>query len=143
MKLNVWINLLLLLVGPHFSPSIFAHPEDSPLTFIPHKSEDGRVIYTNIPKRCFSNGLLTCPGRNPIFGVPSASKRVESKSTSTSTVMQKASPPSASVSLFGPAVKLSDSGNLCHAKGSQYYEQTIDYTSYSSIEECEAARVDN
>jgi len=143
MKRHMVLVIILILIGLFVAFSAAAHPENSPLTFIPHKSEDGRVIYTNIPKRCFNSGVLTCPGRNPIFGVPSASKRVESKATSTPTARQKISPPSASASSSGPAVKLSDSGNLCHDKSSQYYEQTMDYTSYSSMEECEAARVDN
>ena len=143
MKLDVWIRLLLLLAGFHISPGIFAHPENSPLTFIPHKSEDGRVIYTNIPKKCFSSGVLICKELNPIFGAPSASRRVEPKATSTPTTRQKISPRSTSVSSSGPAVKLSDSGNICHAKDSQHYNQTLYYTPYASMKECKAARVSN
>ena len=34
-----------------------------------------------------------------------------------------------------PAVKKSSSG-LCHAKGTRYYNQTLKYTSYNSIDVC-------
>lgn len=37
-----------------------------------------------------------------------------------------------------PAVKKSTSG-ICHAQGTQYYDQTIHYTAYNSIDECLAS----
>ncbi len=67
MKLDALIKLALFLFGIHLSTGVYAHPEDSPLTFIAHKTEDGRIIYTNIPKRCFSNGVLTCTRYHPIY----------------------------------------------------------------------------
>ncbi len=44
-----------------------AHPEDDPLRFESHTHEGGRVIFTNIPKRCFRNGLLICLERHPLL----------------------------------------------------------------------------
>jgi len=44
-----------------------SHPYDSPLEFRKHRTEDGRVIYSNIPKKCFANGLLICDRLHPIF----------------------------------------------------------------------------
>ena len=44
-----------------------AHPYDSPLEFRLHRTEDGREIYSNIPKKCFANGKLTCYRLHPIF----------------------------------------------------------------------------
>ena len=44
-----------------------AHPYDSPLEFRQHRTEDGREIYSNIPKKCFANGVLTCYRLHPIF----------------------------------------------------------------------------
>jgi endonuclease YncB( thermonuclease family) len=45
-----------------------------------------------------------------------------------------ASPPSSVVS-GGPAVKKSKS-SICHAKGTQYYDQTKNYTAYETLQAC-------
>ena len=45
-------------------------PDEAPLTFIQHKTDDGRPIFTNIPKKCFSNGQLTCISLHPVFKGP-------------------------------------------------------------------------
>ena len=47
-----------------------AHSYDSPLTFKKQLTDDGRVIYSNVPKECFSEGRLTCDSLHPIYGVP-------------------------------------------------------------------------
>ena len=65
--------IILILLGLFIAFSAAAHPYDgppheAPLTFIEHKTDDGRPIYTNIPKKCFSNGVLTCISLHPIFG---------------------------------------------------------------------------
>lgn len=44
-----------------------AHPENDPLRFEPHTHEGGRVIFTNIPKRCFRNGMLICLELHPLL----------------------------------------------------------------------------
>ena len=44
-----------------------AHPENDPLRFEPHTHEGGRVIFTNIPKRCFKNGVLICLELHPLL----------------------------------------------------------------------------
>jgi hypothetical protein len=67
MKRHFVLVIILILLGLFIAFSAAAHPYDSPLTFIPHKTEDGRIIYTNIPKRCFSNRILTCTGYHPIY----------------------------------------------------------------------------
>ena len=44
-----------------------AHPHDSPLTFIPHLNDNGAIIFTNIPKKCFRNGVLICTRYHPLL----------------------------------------------------------------------------
>ena len=61
------ILTLPLLFGIQYAQSVSAHPENSPLTFIPHTTKDGQVIYTNLSMRCFRNDLLICTDRHPIF----------------------------------------------------------------------------
>jgi hypothetical protein len=65
--MQIGVKSITVLVGLMLSPGLCAHPENSPLTFIKHKTEDGRDIYTNIPKRCFSNGLLICARYHPVY----------------------------------------------------------------------------
>jgi hypothetical protein len=69
--MNKYLTILLLVI----SGSIFAHPHDAPLTFRKHMTDDGRVIWSNIPKSCFSKGLLTCEGLHPIYGNPVVTKK--------------------------------------------------------------------
>jgi hypothetical protein len=65
-------RLIITLCGIFFTFSAASHPYDgppheAPLTFIEHKTDDGRAIFTNIPKKCFSNGVLSCISLHPIF----------------------------------------------------------------------------
>jgi hypothetical protein len=65
-------RLIITLCGMFYTCSAASHPydgppHDAPLTFIEHKTEDGRPILTNIPKKCFSKGQLTCISLHPIF----------------------------------------------------------------------------
>ena len=59
------------------------HPENDPLRFEPHTHEGGRVIFTNIPKRCFRNGMLICLELHPLLnnrpppGAAESAPRVE------------------------------------------------------------------
>ena len=52
-------------------------PYDSPFTFKKHLTDDGRVIYSNIPKECISKGRLNCIQLHPIFGSSVPTKRAE------------------------------------------------------------------
>ena len=53
-------------------------PYDAPLTFIEHKTDDGRPIYTNIPKNVFLEmAVLTCISLHPIFKGPGTIKKPE------------------------------------------------------------------
>jgi hypothetical protein len=66
-------RLIITLCGMFYTFSAVSHPydgppHDAPLTFIEHETDDGRPIFTNIPKRCFSKGQLTCISLHPIFG---------------------------------------------------------------------------
>jgi hypothetical protein len=68
-------KLMITICGMFFTFSAASHPYDgppheAPLTFIEHKTDDGRPIYTNIPKKCFSKGVLTCISLHPIFKGP-------------------------------------------------------------------------
>ena len=75
-------KLILTLCGMFFTFSVASHPYDgpphnAPLTFIQHKTGDGRLIYTNIPKNCFSKGRLTCLQLHPIFKGQGTVKKLE------------------------------------------------------------------
>jgi len=75
-------RLIITLCGTFLTFSVAAHPydgppHDAPLTFIEHKTDDGRLIFTNIPKKCFSKGQLTCISLHPIFKGPGTIKRPE------------------------------------------------------------------
>jgi hypothetical protein len=62
-----YAGIMLILCGPFIAFSAASHPYDTALEFHEHKTDDGRPIYTNIPKKCFSKGRLTCriPRANP------------------------------------------------------------------------------
>jgi hypothetical protein len=75
-------RLIITLCGMFFTFGVAAHPydgppDDAPLTFILHATDDGRPIYTNIPKKCFSKGVLTCHQLHPIFKGPGTIKKPE------------------------------------------------------------------
>jgi hypothetical protein len=76
MKRHIVLVIILILLGLFIAFSAAAHPYEEPLTFMPHRSEDGRIIYTNIPKRCFSNGLQTCIKCQPIYGSKDEVQRI-------------------------------------------------------------------
>jgi len=72
MKQHKGLKTILVLCGLFLTSNAFPHPydgppHDAPLTFILHKTDDGRPIFTNIPKECFSKGRLTCIQLHPIF----------------------------------------------------------------------------
>ena len=72
MKQHKGLKTILILIGLFLTSSSFAHPyhgppDNAPLKFILHKTDDGRSIFTNIPKKCFSNGRLICYQLHPIF----------------------------------------------------------------------------
>ena len=80
-------RLIIALCGMFFTFSVAAHPYDgpphnAPLTFIEHKTDDGRSIYTNIPKKCFSKGRLTCIQLHPIFKGPGTIEKPENQPSS-------------------------------------------------------------
>ena len=67
MKKHLKIRALLILSGLILAPTVLPHPYDEPLTFRKHLTDDGRVIYSNIQKKCFSSGKLTCLKYHPIW----------------------------------------------------------------------------
>ncbi len=72
MKQHKGLKTILVLCGLFVTSNAASHPYDgpphnAPLTFILHKTDDGRPIFTNIPKKCFSKGRLTCDQLHPIF----------------------------------------------------------------------------
>lgn len=81
-KRHFVLVIILILIGLFIAFSAAAHPyhgppHEAPLTFIEHKTDDGRPIYTNIPKKCFSEGQLTCISLHPIFKGPGTIKKPE------------------------------------------------------------------
>ena len=82
MKQHKVLKTILILCGLFLTSSAFSHPYDgpphkAPLTFILHKTDDGRSIFTNIPKKCFSKGQLTCMQLHPIFKGPGTINKPE------------------------------------------------------------------
>ncbi len=75
MKRHIILVIVLLIIGLFIAFSAAAHPyegppHEAPFTFLPHVTDDGRPIYTNIPKHCFSQGRLTCAQLHPVFKGP-------------------------------------------------------------------------
>jgi len=68
MKSVKWPHVLVVFGLPLIAFGVMAHP-DSPLEFRKHMTKDGRIIYSNIYKKCFSEGLLTCHHLHPVIGV--------------------------------------------------------------------------
>lgn len=62
-----WPMLAALIAGLLVATNVGAHPYDDPLRFEAHTHEDGRVIFTNIPKRCFRDGVLICHQLHPLL----------------------------------------------------------------------------
>ena len=80
MKQHKSLKTILILCGLFLTSSAFAHPykgapHNAPMAFILHTTDDGRPIYTNIPKNCFSEGRLTCIQLHPIFKGPGTIKK--------------------------------------------------------------------
>jgi hypothetical protein len=150
-KRHFVLVIVLILLGLFIAFSAAAHPYDEPLTFRKHLTDDGRVIWSNIPKACFSKGLLTCEGLHPIYGMSVKMKSAEDtktkkvrpvsttkKAKSDSTTQNATTSDDLAVPTPGPAWKLSLSGNKCHDKESQYYEQTKEFDGFTSKRECDA-----
>jgi hypothetical protein len=136
-KRHFVLVIILIILGLFVAFSAASHPYDDPLTFIEHKTDDGRPIYTNMPKACFSKGRLTCDQLHPIFGMPVSTKKAESSMAKKSSATQGATlSGDLSASSSGPEVKLSYDGNLCHKKGTQYYDQTLAFVPYISMDAC-------
>ncbi|UCH38663.1 MAG: hypothetical protein JSU67_10840 [Gammaproteobacteria bacterium] len=80
MKQNKGLKIILAVIGLIITPSTFSHPyegppHEAPMTFILHTTDDGRPIYTNIPKKCFSAGRLSCIQLHPVFKGPGTVKK--------------------------------------------------------------------
>lgn len=67
MKASSGLEAILIICGLSLSFDAASHPYDSALEFRQHKTDDGRVIFSNIPKKCFSKGRLTCDYLHPVF----------------------------------------------------------------------------
>jgi hypothetical protein len=79
MKRHIGLNIASIICGLFFASVAISHPYNSQLIFREHTTDDGRVIWTNIPKKCFSNGLLTCTNLHPIFPVTERVKNSDPK----------------------------------------------------------------
>ncbi len=80
MKQHKGLNVLGMISGLFLVSSAIAHPYNSPLTFRAHKSDKDGIVWSNIPKKCFSNGLLTCEELHPIHGKPGKTGNSDTKS---------------------------------------------------------------
>ena len=73
MKKQIAQSCLFLVLGMSVVPLAIAHPYEgdphhAPLAFVPHDTDGGRIIYTNIPRTCFNEGRLSCAQLHPLFG---------------------------------------------------------------------------
>ena len=97
MKRRIVLVIILILVGLFLAFSVAAHPYagspyDAPLTFIEHKTDDGRAIFTNIPKKCFSKGRLACASLHPVFKGPGTIERPGKRTTAVTSEKTDAQP---------------------------------------------------
>lgn len=87
-KRHIVLVILILLIGLFVAFSAASHPYEgppyeAPMTFILHTTDDGRPIYTNIPKKCFSKGRLTCIQLHPVFNGPGTIENPKTKPAET------------------------------------------------------------
>ena len=140
---------ILILIGLFIAFGAAAHPYNEPLTFKLHTTNDGRPIYTNIPKKCFSNGVLTCTGAHPLFGIPVENSKTESKPVKMPAVKDDGSP--SALPPDAPAVELSETKTVpeykldtikrrCYRRGTANYGQTSIFTAHATLQECTEAR---
>jgi len=83
-KRHIVLVIIILLIGLFVAFSAASHPYEgppyeAPMTFILHTTDDGRPVYTNIPKKCFSKGRLTCIQLHPVFKGPGTIENPEIK----------------------------------------------------------------
>lgn len=79
-----WLVWLILGILP-LSIS-FAHPDHAPLTFKKHTLPDGRIIYSNLPLRCFKTGVMTCGDYHPVLGNTDLTKPGEHSNSDKSSI---------------------------------------------------------
>ena len=72
LRIRKYLSISATLAGMLMTAAATAHPYDSPLEFRLHRTEDGRPIYSNIPKKCFRDGRLICHGLHPVFPTPAS-----------------------------------------------------------------------
>lgn len=121
---------ILILCGLFIAFSATSHPFDDPLTFIEHKTDDGRPIFTNIPKACFSKGRLTCQQLHPIYGMPVSTKKAASGPTKKKSVAQDKKPTKdMATSQLGCNIKgnisIESGEKIYHVPGGAWYEDTV------------------
>ncbi len=123
----------LLIALAFIGISLSAHSSGM-ISFQKIRTDDGRIIYSNIEKRCFSNGRLTCLNYHPVLG---GGHPARAKQNANSAGGQLKSSTTNNLPILGsPPVKKSNT-DICHPKGGQYYPVTINgFTPYSSMEEC-------
>ncbi len=123
-----------LLIALAFIGISFSAHSSGMISFQKIRTDDGRIIYSNIEKRCFSNGRLICLNYHPIF---SGRQPARTRQNANSAGGQLKSSTTTDLPFLGsPPVKKSSS-NICHPKGGQYYPMTINnFTPYSSMKEC-------
>lgn len=75
MQFSKTLDIAPMPPGLSITPEAISHPHENayqatPKKFIIHKTNDERQIYTNIPKRCFTDGRLICHRLRPVFPGP-------------------------------------------------------------------------
>ena len=81
LRIRKYLSISVSIAGMLAAASAAAHPYDSPLEFRLHRTEDGRAIYSNIPKKCFRDGRLICHGLHPVFPTPASTMHLRSEET--------------------------------------------------------------
>jgi hypothetical protein len=114
------IKLAIFLFGQLLVPGVSAHPENPTLIFIPHKTKDGRIVYTNIPMRCLRDGILTCTDRYPIYNSGHKHHKTVRKAQDSPKAKITTQGSNENTLLALPAVKNSVN-DICHSIGGASY----------------------
>ena len=122
-----WLGCLGLFVPA-------AASDEAGISFTSFQTEDGRVIYSNIPRRCIRDGLLICSQYHPLHAGDAEAAKAAARDTSE----RAPSGLSASSGAPPPAVK-KDAEGYCHAIGKASYLAVSEFTAFADMQACIAS----
>lgn len=132
MMQHLRLNVLLTVVCISSLSVVFSHPHDNPLKFEKQVADDGRVIYSNIEKRCFSNGHLICTEYHPIWNKSQSSNSLPTAEIPKPKLMAISNDLDFNIN---STVKKSITGK-CHVEVVEITKKTKKYESFVSMKAC-------